>query len=620
MINTILKERKPPEQWQKGHIKRLYKGKGTKGKCSNERGITLASNMGKTYERVVNNRAVNKIEMTQAQAGGRKGRATVDHLLIIKELITKAKEKKQTTYIAFLDVTKAYDKAWLDAIMYVMYKSGLRDTLWQVIKKLNENLTAKLQTKYGLTRDIEIKDSIRQGGVLSVIQYALLIDEINKEIERCGLGGLEEGIGELIAYCLLWMDDVALIATKPENLQIMLDITNEIANRYHIEFGKDKTKILKIGNDKKMISFRIGEMEIEYTDKYKYLGEIMNRMNNLKDQIKEIKGKAEAAFQTLISITQNKYFQNIHMKVIWKLIEACIIPIITYAGETRNPNKNENKTINSILDNTIKRILMVPRTTPREAIYIETGIIDIEHTVMKNRVNMDKRLSNNQECIAQKVREKGATRGWKYVTQQIKERININNQDMEGSKDQVKNKVKEKIKEAFKNHIDRSGAEKSKIKHLMNTRSNQWEPGKPANYIIQLTRQQASIIFKARTRMLPVKNNYKGKYKQRTEKITCRACKMTEETQDHILNECHILHQDKSTKVSLEDLKTEETEQLKKTSQRIMNTMKKLEEINQENEKENPKTKKKPRNKTNIRQLTKNMPISKQKLRKNKKK
>merc|ERR1712113_515821 len=115
---------------------------------------------------------------------------------------------------------------------------------------------------------------------------------------------------------------------------------------------------------------------------------------------------------------------------------------------------------------------MVPRTTPREAIYIETGIIDIEHTVMKNRVNMDKRLSNNQECIAQKVREKGATRGWKYVTQQIKERININNQDMEGSKDQVKNKVKEKIKEAFKNHIDRSGAEKSKIKHLMNSRSN----------------------------------------------------------------------------------------------------------------------------------------------------
>ena len=254
--------------------------------------------MGKVFERIINNRALKQIEMSQAQAGGRKGRATVDHLLILKELITKAKEEKRAIYIAFLDVTKAYDKAWLDAIMYVMHKSGLRDTLWQIIKTLNENLTAKLITKYGMTRDIKIKDSIRQGGVLSVIQYALLIDEINKEIEKYGFEGLGEGIGEIIAYCLLWMDDVALIATEPDNLQTMLNITNEIANRYHIEFGEPKTRILKIGNDKKTITFKLGDMIIKYTDKYKYLGEIINKMNNLKDQIQQIKGKTEAAFQT----------------------------------------------------------------------------------------------------------------------------------------------------------------------------------------------------------------------------------------------------------------------------------------------------------------------------------
>ena len=320
VINTILQDRKPPEQWQKGHIKRLYKGKGIKGKCSNERGITLGSNMGKLYERIINNRALEQIKMTQSQAGGKKGRATVDHLLIIKELIAKAGEEALPIYIAFLDVTKAYDKAWLDAIMYTMYKSGLRDSLWQTIKTLNENLTAKLQTKYGLTREIKIKDSIRQGGVLSVIEYALLIDEINKEIEACGLGTLEDGIGEIIAYCLLWMDDVALIATDPENLQKMLNITNEVANRYHIEFGEPKSKILKIGTDKKKPTFKLGNMELKYADKYKYLGDILNTKNNLKDQITELKGKTEAAFQTLISITQNKQFQNIHMKAVWKLI------------------------------------------------------------------------------------------------------------------------------------------------------------------------------------------------------------------------------------------------------------------------------------------------------------
>ena len=54
--NKIYTKEQIPQQWQHGEIKRLYKGKGTKGKCSNERGITLASNAGKLFERLLNNR------------------------------------------------------------------------------------------------------------------------------------------------------------------------------------------------------------------------------------------------------------------------------------------------------------------------------------------------------------------------------------------------------------------------------------------------------------------------------------------------------------------------------------------------------------------------------------
>ena len=42
--------------------------------------------------------------MAEAQAGGQKGKATVDHLLRLKN---------KDAYITFLDVTKACDKAWL---------------------------------------------------------------------------------------------------------------------------------------------------------------------------------------------------------------------------------------------------------------------------------------------------------------------------------------------------------------------------------------------------------------------------------------------------------------------------------------------------------------------------
>ena len=91
------------------------------------------------------------------------------------------KAKKQKPILVFLDVTKAYDKAWSKAIMYALDKSGIKGKGWTITKKLNGNLTARIQTNHGYTRNVEIKDSICQGGILSVLQYANLMDEIIKE-------------------------------------------------------------------------------------------------------------------------------------------------------------------------------------------------------------------------------------------------------------------------------------------------------------------------------------------------------------------------------------------------------------------------------------------------------
>ena len=129
ILNKIYNNEKIPDQWQEGEIIRFYKGKGKKGKCSNERGITLASNMGKLFERIINNRITKTVDITEAQAGGQKGKSTEDHLLILNTIIKHHKNthKNQDLHIAFLDVTKAYDKAWLNAILYALNKSGLKE-------------------------------------------------------------------------------------------------------------------------------------------------------------------------------------------------------------------------------------------------------------------------------------------------------------------------------------------------------------------------------------------------------------------------------------------------------------------------------------------------------------
>ena len=72
-------------------------------------------------------------------------------------------------------------------------------------------------------------------------------------------------------------------------------------------------------------------------------------------------------------------------------------PIITYACELWDPNKEEKGTINRILDNIIKRVLMVPTSTPRENVYIETGIKDMTHNMTHRRINMLCRLETTKQ-------------------------------------------------------------------------------------------------------------------------------------------------------------------------------------------------------------------------------
>ena len=66
------------------------------------------------------------------------------------------------------------------------------------------------------------------------------------------------------------MDDVVLINTNRNTLQEMLDVTYQVASRYRIKFGSQKSKVLTIGKpDNHMtLTMSIGNTELEETETY----------------------------------------------------------------------------------------------------------------------------------------------------------------------------------------------------------------------------------------------------------------------------------------------------------------------------------------------------------------
>ncbi len=142
--------------------------------------------------------------------------------------------------------------------------------------------------------------------------------------------------------------------------------------------------------------------------------------------------------------------------------------------------------------------------------------------------------------------------GWKETTKKIKENIHPNAQIN-----------KQMIMNNFTKTITKQNEEKTKTQYLINNRT--WKAGQRPAYMNALTRYEVSTIFKARTRMIDVKNNFRGKYRD----TTCRLCKEHTENQEHVLTECHNIHKDNTTKVHTNDIFEEDPTKLKETANKI---------------------------------------------------
>ena len=198
--------------------------------------------------------------------------------------------------------------------------------------------------------------------------------------------------------------------------------------------------------------------------------------------------------------------------------------------------KGEMKKLNKILDKIIKRILMTPEATPREALYIETGLLDIETIIDIKRLNMLARLNNEKSQMMATVLANPECK-WMKKTKEVMEKYGIQDHELYGTKPTIQNAILVGIHIKFRANMIKSMEERSKLKYFLDGKI-EWKPETPAKYIETLTRKQASLIFKARTRMIKAKGNYKNGFRNQN----CRACKNALETHAHILYECEKLH------------------------------------------------------------------------------
>ena len=99
-------------------------------------------------------------ELSDVQAGFRKGRGPRDQIANIHWLIEKSREFRKNIYLCFIDYTKAFDYVDHNKLWKTIKEMGISDHLTCLLRNLYEDKEAIVITLYGTTDWFKIEKGV----------------------------------------------------------------------------------------------------------------------------------------------------------------------------------------------------------------------------------------------------------------------------------------------------------------------------------------------------------------------------------------------------------------------------------------------------------------------------
>ena len=157
-------------------------------------------------------------ELSDVQAGFRKGRRTRDQFANICWIIEKSRELQKNIYFCFIDYAKAFDSVDHNKLWKILQEMGIPDHLTCFLRKLYAGQEATVRTLHRTTDRFKIGKGVHRGCILSSCLFNLYVEYI---IWSAGLGEAQAGIkiaGRNINN-LRYADDTTLMAKSEEEVK-----------------------------------------------------------------------------------------------------------------------------------------------------------------------------------------------------------------------------------------------------------------------------------------------------------------------------------------------------------------------------------------------------------------
>lgn len=386
LLNYIWESEILPQELTIGRIVTLFKG-GDPFDPGDYRGITLLSVVYKLLSSIVNTRLSIFCEkngvLAEEQGGFRQGRGCADQIYSLYSIVEDRRRQKQSTFLCFIDIKKAYDRVWRDGLWLRMAECGINGKIWRVVRSFYASTKSSVSVG-GKDSDFFDTDlGVRQGDVLSPLVFSIFFNGLI-ELLRCKGFGITV-IGRKI--CGLWYaDDIVLLAESADELQAMLSCVDDYCFKWRCSANAKKSGVMVVGGAPENLPiFSLNGEQVPIVFRYKYLGVLFNNDWNWHDHIDYILLRTEKAVKSLEWRLWKNRAVDIETKVIaWKTIFR---PGLEYGSEVWWPHVKEIERFERLQLKVCKWMLACAVTTPSEVVRGDLGVPTMQSRFLRARLS-----------------------------------------------------------------------------------------------------------------------------------------------------------------------------------------------------------------------------------------
>ena len=242
LYNHIVDLEYIPVNLRRGTQIPLYKGKKA---CSLDtdsyRGITLLTNFNKVYEILIWSRIKDWWEdnniISDLQGAGRKKQSCVHTALMLQESIADALEQHKQIFVAFYDVSKAYDTVWTDGLFFQLHEMGIRGRMWRLLYRAYIDFRCRVRIEGKCSEWYNMFCGIHQGGFLSSTKYIAFINPLVEKLEQSNLCCT---IGTIKASPVSYADDLATACPTKRRTDQVLEMVYNFSRKWRFQFNAKK--------------------------------------------------------------------------------------------------------------------------------------------------------------------------------------------------------------------------------------------------------------------------------------------------------------------------------------------------------------------------------------------